>query len=205
MLMLDEITRDTHIYIISDEVYEHLTFDEKPHESVLKYPSLFARSLVIYSFGKVFHATGWKMGYCIAPTEIMKEFRKIHQFLSFSCNTPMQIALANFLQYPKEYLSLPTFFEQKRNLFLNYMKDLPFTIHQKTSGSYFQLCGYEKINDMPDKEFAIWLTKEYGVATIPMSAFNHHGRDDKLIRFCFAKKDETIEAAMEKLREICSE
>lgn len=202
MLMLDEITRGTNIYIISDEVYEHLTFDEKPHESVLNYPSLFERSMVIYSFGKVFHATGWKMGYCIAPESIMKEFRKIHQFLSFSCNTPMQVALAEFLQDPNEYLSLPKFFEQKRDLFLSYMNDLPFTIHQKTSGSYFQLCGYEKINSMSDKEFAVWLTKEFGVATIPISAFNHNGKDDKLIRFCFAKKEETIAAAMEKLRRI---
>ena len=199
MLKLDEITRDTSIYVISDEVYEHITLDGRAHESVLKYPSLFARSFVIYSFGKVFHTTGWKMGYCVAPADLMKEFRKIHQFLSFTCNTPMQVALAQFLTHESEYLSLPAFFERKRNLFLDLLSDLPFTIHQKAQGSYFQLASYEKINHMPDKDFAIWLTKEHGVATIPVSAFNHDGKDDKLIRFCFAKQDETLELACQRL------
>ncbi len=202
MLKLDEVTKDTSMYIISDEVYEHITLDGRTHESVLKYPSLFARSIVIYSFGKVFHTTGWKMGYCVAPAELMNEFRKIHQFLSFTCNTPMQVALAQFLTDENEYLLLPSFFEQKRNLLLELLRDLPFTIHQKAQGSYFQLASYEKINDMPDKEFAIWLTKEYGVATIPVSAFNHNGKDDKLIRFCFAKKDETLELACQRLSKL---
>jgi len=200
MQILDTITKDTSIYILSDEVYEHITLDGRKHESVLKYPSLFARSFVIFSFGKVFHTTGWKMGYCVAPADMMKEFRKIHQFLCFTVNTPMQVGLAKFLTHEEEYLGLPAFFEKKRDLFLDLMKDLPFTIHQKASGSYFQLVGYEKINDMPDKEFAFWLTKEYGVATIPVSAFNHNGRDDKLIRFCFAKKDETLEEACGRLK-----
>lgn len=204
MLMLDEITRNTTIYIISDEVYEHITLDGRSHESVLKYPSLLARSFVIFSFGKVFHTTGWKMGYCVAPAELMKEFRKIHQFLCFTCNTPMQVALAKFLSIEEEYLSLPSFFERKRNLFLELIHELPFTIHQQTHGSYFQVAGYEKINDMPDKEFSIWLTKEYGVATIPVSAFNHDGKDDKLVRFCFAKKDETLIEACEKLKRLNS-
>jgi methionine transaminase len=202
MMKLDEITKDTSIYIISDEVYEHITLDGRSHESVLKYPNLFARSFVIFSFGKVFHTTGWKMGYCIAPAEMMKEFRKIHQFLCFTCNTPMQVAIAQFIQHEDEYLGLPKFFEKKRDLFLSLIDDLPFTIHQKAQGSYFQLASYEKINDMPDKEFAIWLAKEYGVATIPVSAFNHDGKDDKLIRFCFAKKDETLEQACDKLRKL---
>lgn len=202
MLTLDEITRDTNICIISDEVYEHITMDGIQHQSVLSYPSLFARSFVIFSFGKVFHTTGWKMGYCVAPASFTVEFRKYHQFLSFSVNTPVQAALANFLQDEHEYLQLPKFFEQKRNLFLSLMKDLPFTIHKPTQGSYFQLAGYEKISELPDKEFAIWLTKEYGVATIPVSAFNHDGKDDKLIRFCFAKKEETLVEATNRLRKI---
>ncbi|HPI53466.1 MAG TPA: methionine aminotransferase [Chitinophagaceae bacterium] len=199
MQQLTALTENTSIYIISDEVYEHITMDGRPHISVLTIPALRARSIVVYSFGKVFHATGWKMGYCIAPPELSAEFRKYHQFLSFSCNTPMQAGLATFMQNEEEYLSLPAFYEAKRNLFLSLLEKLPFTIYQPTPGSYFQLAGYEKINDMPDKEFAIWLTKEYGVAVIPVSAFNHDGKDDKLVRFCFAKKEETLHAAFEKL------
>ena len=199
MQQLELLTENTSILIISDEVYEHITMDGRPHVSVLSIPALRARSMVIYSFGKVFHATGWKMGYCIAPPSLSAEFRKYHQFLCFSCNTPMQAGLAKFIQQEEEYLSLPTFYEAKRNLFLSHLEKLPFTIYQPTPGSYFQLAGYEKINDMPDKEFAIWLTKEIGVAVIPVSAFNHDGKDDHLVRFCFAKKEETLLAAMGKL------
>ena len=202
MQQLDELTRDTNIFIISDEVYEHITFDGAAHESVLKYPSLYARSFVIFSFGKVFHTTGWKMGYCIASPALTTEFRKIHQFLCFTCNTPMQVALANYLAHEDAYLSLPNFFEKKRDLFLSLLADLPFTIHQKAKGSYFQLVSYEKINDMPDMEFATWLTIEKGVAAIPVSAFNHNKKDDKLIRFCFAKKDETLIAACERMKSL---
>lgn len=202
MLQLDELTNDTSIYIISDEVYEHITLDGRQHESVLKYPNLFKRSFVTFSFGKVFHTTGWKMGYCVAPEKLMKEFRKIHQFICFTCNTPMQMALAKFLDNENEYLSLPTFFQKKRDLFLENLKELQFTIHEKAQGSYFQLASYEKINDMADKDFAIWLTKEIGVAVIPVSAFYHNGKDDKLIRFCFAKKDETLLEAVEKMKKL---
>lgn len=202
MLQLDSLTKDTAIYIISDEVYEHITLDGRQHESVLKYPSLYKRSFVTFSFGKVFHTTGWKMGYCVAPENLMNEFRKIHQFICFTCNTPMQVALAKILANENEYLSLPTFFQKKRDLFLENLKDLPFTIHEKAQGSYFQLASYEKINDMGDKDFAIWLTKEIGVAVIPVSAFYHNGKDDKLIRFCFAKKDETLLEAIEKMRKL---
>lgn len=202
MKMLDELTRDTNIFILSDEVYEHIVLDDMLHESVLKYENLRARSFVLYSFGKVFHATGWKIGYCVAPEMLMKEYRKVHQFVGFTTNTPMQVALAKFLANENEYLRLPLFFERKRDLFLNLMKDLPFTIHQKSRGSYFQLAGYEKINDMPDKEFSIWLTREIGVATIPVSAFNCDGKDDKLIRFCFAKKDSTLVEAAERMKKL---
>ncbi|MBK6329858.1 MAG: aminotransferase class I/II-fold pyridoxal phosphate-dependent enzyme [Bacteroidetes bacterium] len=202
MHMLDEITSNTNILIISDEVYEHITLDGRIHESVLKYENLRARSFVIYSFGKVFHATGWKIGYCVAPEALSKEFRKVHQFIGFTTNTPMQVALAKLLADEHEYLQLPHFFEQKRNLFLNLIKDLPFTIYQQAQGSYFQLAGYEKISKLGDKEFAIWLTQHVGVATIPISAFNHDGKDDQLIRFCFAKKDSTLIEAAERMKKL---
>jgi methionine aminotransferase len=202
MHMLDEITSNTNILIISDEVYEHITLDGRIHESVLKYENLRARSFVIYSFGKVFHATGWKIGYCVAPEALSKEFRKVHQFIGFTTNTPMQMALAKLLADEHEYLQLPHFFEQKRNLFLNLIKDLPFTIYQQAQGSYFQLAGYEKISKLGDKEFAIWLTQHVGVATIPISAFNHDGKDDQLIRFCFAKKDSTLIEAAERMKKL---
>ncbi len=202
MHMLDEITINTNILIISDEVYEHITLDGRMHESVLKYENLRARSFVIYSFGKVFHATGWKIGYCVAPEALNKEFRKVHQFIGFTTNTPMQVALAKLLADEHEYLQLPHFFEQKRNLFLNLIKDLPFTIYQQAQGSYFQLAGYEKISKLGDKEFAIWLTQHIGVATIPISAFNHDGKDDQLIRFCFAKKDSTLIEAAERMKKL---
>ena len=196
---LDLLVQDTSIYVISDEVYEHIVFDNQAHESILKYPSLYKKSFVLFSFGKVFHATGWKMGYCIAPPELTAEYRKVHQFLSFSCNTPMQYALASFLSNQDEYLGLNAFFQRKRNSFLSMMQHLPFTVYKPAAGSYFQLVGYDKISDMPDKEFAVWLTQHYGVATIPVSAFNHDGQDHKLIRFCFAKEDTTLEQAMERL------
>ncbi len=202
ILHLDRIANHYDLIVISDEVYEHITLDGRVHESILKYPSLLKRSFVIFSFGKVFHTTGWKMGYCVAPTDLSAEFRKIHQFLCFTCNTPMQVGLAKFLELENEYLELPTFFQQKRDLFLELIQDLPFTLHQKSQGSYFQMLGYDQISDLPDKEFATWLTKEYGVASIPVSAFNHNGKDDKLIRFCFAKKGETLIAAAEKLKRL---
>jgi methionine aminotransferase len=202
MKVLESLTNNTDIYIISDEVYEHITFDDKTHESVLRYPALMQRSFVIYSFGKVFHSTGWKMGYCVAPKAMMAEFRKIHQFLCFTCNTPMQVGLAKFLEHENEYLQLPSFFQAKRDLFLDLLSDLPFTIHQKTQGSYFQMVGYDQISALPDKEFAVWLTKEIGVASIPISAFNQNGKDDRLIRFCFAKKDETLHLAAERLQKL---
>ncbi|MBK7689816.1 MAG: aminotransferase class I/II-fold pyridoxal phosphate-dependent enzyme [Bacteroidetes bacterium] len=202
MKQLDALTANTDILILSDEVYEHITLDGRTHESVLQYEGLRNRSLVLFSFGKVFHATGWKMGYCVAPEPLMKEFRKVHQFVGFTTNTPMQYALAKLLEDENEYLQLPHFFEKKRDLFLEMLSDLPFTIHQKSQGSYFQLAGYEKINDMGDKDFATWLTKEIGVATIPVSAFNQDGRDDKLIRFCFAKMDSTLHAAAERMKKL---
>jgi methionine aminotransferase len=183
-------------------VYEHITFDEVQHESVLKYPNLFARSFVVFSFGKTFHATGWKIGYCIAPPHLSHEFRKIHQYLSFSVNAPMQYGLAKFLEDENNYLQISAFYEKKRNLFLQHFESLPFTMKEITKGSYFQLASYEKMSDLPDKDFAVWITKNYGVAVIPISAFYQNGKDDKLVRLCFCKKDETIIEAAKRLSAI---
>lgn len=202
MLQLQDLVRDRMMYVISDEVYEHITLDGRKHESVLMYPELFQKSFVTFSFGKVFHTTGWKLGYCVAPKPLSAEFRKMHQFLSFSCNTPMQVALAEYLQQKETYLQLPHFFQKKRDLFLDLMKPLPFTLFAPTQGSYFQLMGFKEIKDCSDKEFAIWMTKEIGVATIPVSAFYRHGKDDQVIRFCFAKQDETLEQAAARMQQL---
>lgn len=198
MLTLQSILSGTQIFLISDEVYEHLTFDGLKHNSVLKYPELFARSFVCFSFGKVYNCTGWKLGYCVAPAKLMAEFRKIHQFDAFCCFTPTQIALAEHLKQAEAYLSLASFMQKKRDLFLGNMKDSRFSF-LPSSGSYFVCATYEQISSMPAKELAIELTKSIGVATIPVSAFYQNGHDDKVLRFCFAKKDETLETAAERL------
>lgn len=198
---LAKLVRDTAIIILSDEVYEQLIFDGKQHYTVLQHDELRQRSFVLYSFGKVFHNTGWKMGYCIAPPELTTAFRRIHQFLCFSVNTPAQYSLAAYLSQP----ALPpvsSLMQTKRDFFLNLLKETPFTIYQPASGSYFQTVNYNRISDMPDIEFAQWLTKEYGVATIPISAFYRDKKDDKLIRFCFAKKEETITEAINRLAKL---
>lgn len=195
---LRKIVDGTNIFIISDEVYEHLIFDDIPHQSILRYPDLLQRSFVCFSFGKVYNCTGWKMGYCIAPEPLMKEFRKVHQYNCFSCHTPSQVALAEFLKNKDAYLSLSSFMQEKRDYFKNLMRQTRFTM-QESYGSYF-ICGtYERISDEGDKDLAIRLTKEAGVATIPVSAFYQNGKDDKVLRFCFSKKKETLEAAAERL------
>lgn len=195
---LRKIVEGTNIFIISDEVYEHLIFDKIPHQSILRYPDLLQRSFVCFSFGKVYNCTGWKLGYCIAPEPLMKEFRKVHQFNCFSCHTPTQVALAAFLKNKDVYLSLSPFMQEKRDYFKQLMQETRFTM-QESYGSYF-ICGtYERISDEGDKDLAIRLTKEAGVATIPVSAFYQNGKDDKVLRFCFSKKKETLEAAVEKL------
>ena len=195
---LRKITAGTNIFIISDEVYEHLIFDNIPHQSILRYPDLLERSFVCFSFGKTYNCTGWKLGYCIAPATLTKEFRKVHQFNCFSCHTPSQVGLAMFLKNKEAYLSLPSFMQEKRDYFKQLMQQTRFTM-QESFGSYF-ICGsYERISDEADKDLAIRLTKEAGVATIPVSAFYQNGKDDKVLRFCFSKKKETLEAAVEKL------
>ncbi|RXK83881.1 methionine aminotransferase [Filimonas effusa] len=198
MQQLQDVTRDTDIFIVSDEVYEHLIFDNIRHESVLRYPELLERSFVCFSFGKTYHCTGWKLGYCISSPALMAEFRKVHQFNSFSSNTPVQVALAEFLQYEEAYLSLGQFLQHKRDYFLQLMEPTGFK-PLPSHGSYFQCFSYGHMTDMPDRDFAIKLTKEAGVATIPVSAFYRSNGDHKVLRFCFAKKASTLETAAKRL------
>jgi methionine aminotransferase len=195
---LRALLKDTTIFIISDEVYEHLIFDNIPHQSILLYPDLLERSFVCFSFGKTYNCTGWKLGYCVAPAALTKEFRKVHQFNAFSCFTPAQVALTVFLKNKDAYLNLSSFMQGKRDYFNQLMQQTRFTMHA-SSGSYF-ICGsYERISDEGDKDLAIRITKEAGVATIPVSAFYQNGKDDKVLRFCFSKKEETLEAAVSRL------
>ncbi len=198
---LRSIVQDTNILILSDEVYEHLIFDGRHHLSLLKYPDLMERSFVCFSFGKTYHCTGWKLGYCIAPAGLTKEFRKVHQFNCFSCHTPSQVALASFLYKEESYLSVGPFLQKKKDYFQELMgstqlKPLP------SYGSYFQLYSYDGLSDEKESDFAKRLVKDYGVATIPTSAFYSDGTDNKVLRFCFAKKEETLEMAVERLREL---
>ncbi|MCF8298227.1 MAG: aminotransferase class I/II-fold pyridoxal phosphate-dependent enzyme, partial [Saprospiraceae bacterium] len=186
MKELEKLTNNTNIIILSDEVYEHLIFDGITHESVCKYPKLAERSLAVFSFGKTFHATGWKMGYCLAPENLMAEFRKAHQFIVFTCNTPMQYAIAEFLKDENNYLKLGEFYQQKRDYFLKLIKDSRFKIIP-CHGTYFQLLDYSAISDEKEVDFAIRLTKEFGIASIPISPFYSDEKDNKTLRFCFAK------------------
>jgi methionine transaminase len=198
IVALKEIVKNTRIFILSDEVYEHIIFDDKKHLSVLKYPELFERSFVTFSFGKVFNCTGWKTGYCVSPAALMKEFRKVHQFNAFTCFGPVQYALADFLKQENEYLQLGNTIQQKRDYFQQLMTATKFKPVQ-SFGSYFQLYNYENITDEKEKDFAIRLTKEYGVTTIPVSAFYSKPTENKVLRFCFTKKESTLNAAAEKL------
>ena len=198
---LAALVMGTDIIILSDEVYEQLVFDGERHYSVLEHAELRQRSFALYSFGKVYNNTGWKIGYCIAPPAFTVAFRRIHQFLSFTVNTPAQYALAHHLANDHA-TPVGAVMQQKRDHFLSLIKDTPFTIFKPAKGSYFQIAGYKNISDKPDMEFAQWLTKEYGVATIPVSAFYHNKKDDKLIRFCFAKKEETLNEAVARLKKI---
>lgn len=195
---LRSIVKDTNIIIISDEVYEHLIFDGKQHESILKHPDLLERSFVCFSFGKVYHCTGWKLGYCISPEYLMKEFRKIHQFNCFTCDTPKQVALATFLKQRDNYLQLGSFLQQKRDHFQSLMRQTKLQPLQ-SFGSYFQIYSYKEVSNEPEKDFAIRLTKDNGVATIPVSAFYSSEVNNQALRFCFSKKESTLEAAVERL------
>ncbi|HTN16414.1 MAG TPA: methionine aminotransferase [Chitinophagaceae bacterium] len=198
---LAALTTGRNLYIISDEVYDQLVFDGKRHTSVLHYPELRNRAFALFSFGKSLHNTGWKIGYSIAPPHLTRAFRSIHQFLSFSVHTPAQYALANFLARPAS-VTASALLQQKRDYFLELMKQTPFRLLAPSAGSYFQLASYGHISDLPDTEYAVMLTREYGVATIPVSVFYGDRNDDKILRFCFAKKEETLLHAAERLSAI---
>ncbi len=201
MQTLATVVEGTNIIILSDEVYEHLIFDGLTHESILRYPELLKRSFVCFSFGKTYHCTGWKLGYCISSPELMKEFRKVHQFNCFTCDTPKQVALATYLDDTQAYLELGAQIQQKRDYFRKQMEQTPFQCIP-SHGSYFECYSYASISNEPDMIFAKRLTTDYGVATIPVSAFYKDGKDDQVIRFCFAKQEATLDQAIEKLLKI---
>ena len=198
---LREVVKNTEIIIVSDEVYEHLIMDGYKHESILIYPDLLERSFVSFSFGKVYHCTGWKLGYSISSPYLMNEFRKLHQFNAFSCDTPKQVALATFLKKRESYLELGPFLQKKRDYFQKGMEQTslkPFPTH----GSYFQVYSYKGLSDQSEKDFAIHLTKEFGVTAIPVSAFYQGETNNQVLRFCFCKKEGTLDAAIERLRKL---
>ena len=198
---LARLANEFDLLVISDEVYERIIFDGRTHKSVLKYPELKDRSVAIFSFGKTFHATGWKIGYTVAPPQLTTEIRKAHQFVTFAINTPIQVALAEYLNDHSNILSLASFFQAKRDFFLEQIKGcslVPLPCH----GSYFQLLSFSGTFTESDSALAEWLTKEFKVASIPVSVFYKDGSDHKLLRFCFAKKEETLEKAGKILRKI---
>ncbi|HJV21431.1 MAG TPA: methionine aminotransferase [Holophagaceae bacterium] len=199
---LAELTRDTPILVLSDEVYEHLTFDGAPHQSVLRHPELAARSFVVCSFGKTFHCTGWKVGTCIAPPALTAEFRKVHQFLTFCTFHPAQVALAKVLaEHPDHVAGLPAFYQAKRDRFRDLLAGSRFDL-LPVKGAYFQVAAYDRIRKEDDRAFCEWLVAEAGVAAIPVSAFCECPPERPLIRFCFAKEGSTLEAAAERLRSL---
>lgn len=195
---LAAIVRGTDILIISDEVYEHMVYDGARHESVCRHPELVARAFVISSFGKTYHVTGWKVGYVAAPASLTAEFRKVHQFNVFTVNTPVQHALARFMSDPAPYLELPAFYQRKRDLFRAGLASTRFKL-LPSDGTYFQCVEYSGISSMPEAEFAKWLTTEIGVAAIPVSAFYNQPKESGIVRFCFAKREETLHTALERL------
>jgi methionine transaminase len=199
IVALKQLVQDyPRLIIISDEVYEHLIYDNEPHRSILRYPELRERAFVCFSFGKVYHCTGWKMGYCVAPPAFTAEFRKVHQFNCFSCYTPAQVALAEYVSDSESYQQLSTFYQQKRDYFADLMQKTRFK-PLPSRGSYFQLYQFDHLSDLSDKDFSIWLTETHKVACIPVSAFYRDATDNGVVRFCFAKKQETIDRAIERL------
>ncbi|MCH7524374.1 MAG: aminotransferase class I/II-fold pyridoxal phosphate-dependent enzyme [Bacteroidetes bacterium] len=201
MLQLQQLTKDTNIVVLSDEVYEHIIFDGEKHQSVCLFSDLKSRSFLTASFGKTFHNTGWKMGYCCASKELMDEFKKVHQFNVFCVNHPIQKALSEYLQEPNHYLELSEFYQEKRDLFLNLIKDSRFKF-TASKGTYFQGLDYSEITLENDLDFAKRLTIEQGIASIPISVFNENNLDNKMLRFCFAKTDDTLKKAAEILNKI---
>lgn len=196
-----DLLRDTDIILLSDEVYEHIVFDGEQHASVLAHEELAARSFVVSSFGKTFHATGWKMGYCVAPNHLMTEFRKCHQFIVFTCHTPTQYALAEYMQDENTYLNLGGFYQQKRDFFLDCLRGSAFKV-LPSKGTYFQLLDYSALSNLNDVDYARELTIKHKVASIPVSVFNSEPRNDRYLRFCFAKDDDTLRKAAEILKNL---
>lgn len=201
MLALQELLAPTHVLLISDEVYEHMVFDGQQHESVARYPGLAERAFIVSSFGKTFHVTGWKVGYVAAPAALTAEFRKVHQFNVFTVNTPMQHALASYLANPVPYLDLPAFYQRKRDLFREGLSTTRFRL-LPSQGSYFQCVDISAVSDLSEADFCQWLTREIGVAAIPLSAFYGDSFDQRVVRFCFAKQDATLQEAIRRLQSL---
>ena len=201
ILELQQIVLSNNLYLISDEVYEHLIYDNKQHETVMKYPDLFARTFVCFSFGKTYHCTGWKLGYCIAPENLMKEYRKVHQFNAFGCDTPKQLGIAEYMSNKEAYLSIGAMYQEKRDYLRRLLDNTQF-VRLPSSGSYFESYRYDAISNEPDTVFAERLVKEFGIAVVPMSAFYQKATDHKVIRLCFAKVNETLEAAAACLQKV---
>ncbi|OHC80145.1 MAG: methionine aminotransferase [Rhodoferax sp. RIFCSPLOWO2_12_FULL_60_11] len=199
MLRLQEILAPTNILLISDEVYEHMVFDGQQHQSASRFPGLAARAFIVSSFGKTYHVTGWKVGYVAAPVALTAEFRKVHQFNVFTVNTPVQYGLATYMADPKPYLELPAFYQHKRDLFRKGLERTKFKL-LPCEGTYFQSVDISDVSELGETEFCKWLTSEIGVAAIPLSAFYGNGFDQRVVRFCFAKKDETLNAALQRLQ-----
>lgn len=198
MQKLEKMVQGNDIIIVSDEVYEHVIFDGYEHQSIARFPELAARSFIISSFGKTYHTTGWKLGYVLAPENLMAEFRKVHQYNVFSVNTPIQYAYAELLKEKELFMELGAYYQKKRDLFAGMLKGSGFDL-KPVAGSYFQVAGFSRITEEKDTDFAVRMTREYGVAPIPMSVFYHKPTDNKYLRFCFAKEDETLKRAAEKL------
>ncbi|MEN9587475.1 MAG: hypothetical protein RIT15_1050 [Pseudomonadota bacterium] len=201
MLQLQEILQPTNIFLISDEVYEHMVFDGNTHQSAARFAGLADRAFIVSSFGKTFHVTGWKVGTVCAPASLTTEFRKVHQFNVFTVNTPVQYGLASYLADPEPYLALPAFYQKKRELFRAGLAKTKFKI-LPSEGSYFQCVDITEVSDLSEAEFCKWLTTEIGVAAIPLSAFYGDGFDQRVVRFCFAKKDETLKLALDRLAKL---
>lgn len=191
---LADIAEEKDLFVLSDEVYEHIVFDGRSHQSVVAHPKLKDRAVATFSFGKTFHATGWKMGYAVASLRLTSEIRKMHQFTTFSINTPAQWAIADYLATPENYLALPKMYESKRDRFFGILQETPFSA-QPAEGTYFQIANYKSFSNLPDVEFAKWFTHQHGLATIPLSPFYSDGSDPGLVRFCFAKTEETLAKA----------
>jgi methionine transaminase len=198
MLKLQDLLAPTEVLLISDEVYEHMAFEGHPHQSAASFPGLAARAFIVSSFGKTYHVTGWKVGYVAAPVPLTTEFRKVHQFNVFTVNTPVQFGLAAYMADDRPYRELPAFYQRKRDLFREGLARTRLRL-LPSEGSYFQCVDISEVSDLPEGEFCQWLTREVGVAAIPLSAFYGDGFDQRVVRFCFAKKDETLQTALERL------